>query len=54
MGKEHKFGQMVLGMKDFGEKIKLMEKGNFGMLMGTSSKENGKMTKQMDLESILT
>ena len=53
MDMEFKSGQTVLGTKVNGERIKLMEKGSFGMLMGMSLTENGRTIKQMDMESTL-
>lgn len=43
---------MELGTKVNGRITKPVEKGNFGMLMVIFSRENGKMTKQMDTECI--
>lgn len=45
-----KYGLMEQDTKDFGEKIRLMEKGNSGMLMETFLRVNGRMTRQMDTE----
>lgn len=44
-----KFGQMELNMKVIGRTTKLVEKGNFTMLMVMFLKVSGKMIKQMDL-----
>jgi len=49
---EFKFGLMVLDMKENGGGIKLMERANSGMSMEMSSTENGRMTRQMDMEYI--
>lgn len=51
--KAPKFGLMEPDTKGFGEKIRLTEKENSGMLMETYLRENGRMTKQMGTESIL-
>lgn len=51
---EFKFGLTEQGMKDTGNKIKLVEKESFGMLMEMFLKVSGKMIKQMDMESIFT
>jgi hypothetical protein len=53
MGSEYKYGQMVQNMKDFGEKIKQMEKGDLLIVMVMFMKESGKMIKLKDLEYIL-
>jgi hypothetical protein len=47
---EHKFGLMVLSMKENGASIKQMVVVNFGMLMEMSMKANGKMIRLMDME----
>ena len=41
MGKENNYGQMAQDMKDNGPIIKLMDKANFIILMGTYLKEIG-------------
>lgn len=51
---EYKCGQMEQGMKAIGSTTKPVAKVNFGMWMGMYSKESGKMTKQMVMESIST
>ena len=43
-----KDGQMVLFMRDSGNLERLMDKVNFTTLMVTSTKESGKMTRQME------
>ena len=45
-----KYGLMVQNMKEIGSIIKQMEKGNSGMQMGMSMKENGLTIKQMGME----
>lgn len=49
-----KYGLMELGMKVIGDITKHVERESFGMLMGMSSKENGKMIKQMAMVCIFT
>ena len=49
-----KYGQMVQNMKVNGEIIKLMERGNFGMLMEMFMKEIGRMTRLTALAFIFT
>ncbi len=46
------FGLMERNIKDFGKKIRLVEKVNLHMLMEIPIKDNGKMIKPMDLEFI--
>jgi hypothetical protein len=53
MGKEHKYGLMVLNMKVCGKIIKHVVKEHSTMLMVMYFKGNGKMIKQMATESIL-
>lgn len=53
MGKEFKFGQMELSIKDFGKIIKRMDKVSFGMFMAISTKETGRETKLMDMVNTL-
>lgn len=53
MGTVFRYGLTVLVIKANGEKIRLMEKVNFGMLMETFLTENGKMIKLMVMECIL-
>ena len=48
----YKFGQMVHDMKDIGNIIKLVVRGNSGTWTVMYLKENGKMTKQMATESM--
>jgi hypothetical protein len=48
----YNYGQMVQNMKESGRKIRLMGRGNFGMLMVIFSMVNGKMIKQMVMEFI--
>lgn len=48
MVKENKHGKMGHVIKDNGVTIKLQEKGNLSMFMGTATKGNGKTTKLMD------
>jgi hypothetical protein len=44
-----RYGQTELVMKGTGNIIKLAERENFGMLMVTCLKGNGKTIKQMDM-----
>jgi hypothetical protein len=53
MAMEYKYGLMEHVMKENGNTIKPMVRGNSGMLMVMSLMENGETTKQMDMESIL-
>lgn len=48
-----RYGLMVLVIKANGEKTRLMEKVNFGMLMETFLTANGKMIKLMVMACIL-
>jgi hypothetical protein len=50
---EYKSGLMVQDTKESGKTIKLTAKESFGTLMAMFSTENGKMTRQMAMESIL-
>jgi hypothetical protein len=54
MAGESKYGQMAQSMKDTGQMIRLMEKDGSSMLMETSTKAIGMMTKLMELESTHT
>lgn len=47
-----KYGQMVLNIKEIGNIIEHVEKGNSGMLMVISTKVNGRMIRQMDMDDI--
>lgn len=53
MGTAFRYGPMVLVIKANGEKTRLMEKVNFGMLMETFLMANGKMIKLMVMACIL-
>jgi hypothetical protein len=44
-----RYGQTELAMKATGNIIKLVERENFGMLMVTYLKDNGKTIKRMDM-----
>ncbi len=54
MGMAYRCGRMVPVMRGTGSIIKLVEKGNSGMWMGTSLKDNGRMTRQMAMECTFT
>ena len=45
-------GQMERDMKDFGNTIKHVDAGSFGMLMEMCSRENGLMIKLTDMVSM--
>ena len=54
MASVFKYGQMVLGTRDTGPIIRLVERANFGMWMETYSKETGTMIRQMGMEYMYT
>jgi hypothetical protein len=49
----YKYGLMVLSIRDNGIEIKQMGLADSSLLMGTATKEIGKMIKLMDMASII-
>jgi inorganic pyrophosphatase/exopolyphosphatase len=52
MGKENKYGKIILYMKVIGKMVKLMEEEDLYMQQGMFMKENGRTIKLMDMEYI--
>jgi len=52
MGKENKYGKIILYMKVIGKMVKLMEEEDLYMQQEMFTKENGRTIKLMDMEYI--